>query len=44
MGSVKAYNDLDDGIFITTAVQIHRAETTTPNIAQSMGYSLILPK
>ncbi len=27
--------------FITTAVQIRRVDTSTPNIAQSMGYNLI---
>jgi hypothetical protein len=27
--------------FITTAVQIRRVKIWTPNIAQSMGYSLI---
>ncbi len=30
--------------FITTAVQIRRVEISTLNIAQSMGYNLILPK
>jgi len=30
--------------FITTAVQTRRVETSTPNIAQSIGYNLTLPK